>query len=68
MADAVFETYYAPGLALKYAVRSSIITIVLATAVPIIWFTSLESQVVGAQFFFFQHMLLNTWLRVARRA
>lgn len=40
MANAVFETYYAPGLGVKYAVRSWIISaIVLAIGVPVTWFT-----------------------------
>lgn len=44
MAGAVFEAYYAPGLGLKYAVRSWIITaVVLAVGVPVVWFTYVEN-------------------------
>jgi len=38
--DATFETYYAPGLGAKYAVRAWIISaIILAIGVPVTWFT-----------------------------
>ena len=38
MSDATFETYYAPGLGVKYAVRSWIVSaVILAIGVTIIW-------------------------------